>query len=273
MKVSEEDAQLFFNLMWSLQHYVNQKCGIHPEVRSVDEYSDLSLQEKAEVRQALYSDVTIIDSFLEDNPQDLGEEELAIAASWKSFVGGDFFVERFLEKYTILIQEEEVYGVLGLLDPIEEVVPTSVPSYINTVLLPFKGKIIYDGMMSSRGIRFGGNMREELKEIYMTAKQNRRIITTLDPEKREEMQRDRKKNVKDYSSELNQVAEIARKLRGGSSAPAIRTPAFKLVRESIKFAREAADNPKDVESLGEQLNKVNSTLRRCSRVIDRTEID
>ena len=49
-----------------------------------------------------------------------------MARSWDRRVAGDFYIFRFLKKYTVLIGSGDpapVYGVLGLVSPIEEVVP------------------------------------------------------------------------------------------------------------------------------------------------------
>ncbi len=63
MKVSDKDAKLFFDLMWMLQYFVNQKHKIHSNIKSLEEYVECSTEEKFKVRTALYSDINIIDSF------------------------------------------------------------------------------------------------------------------------------------------------------------------------------------------------------------------
>ena len=54
MKLSEQEAKLFFQLMWALQFYVNQKLNIHPEIQSIEDYVDSSTEQKVKVREALY---------------------------------------------------------------------------------------------------------------------------------------------------------------------------------------------------------------------------
>jgi len=41
MKLSAEDAELYFELMWALQYYVNQKLHIVSKVKTVEEYIGL----------------------------------------------------------------------------------------------------------------------------------------------------------------------------------------------------------------------------------------
>ena len=97
-----------------------------------------------------------------------------------------FYIERFLKRYTIFIKDAEVYGVLGLREDFEEVVPRSrLPLYVETALVPFKGKIVYDGLFQAYNIYFGGRTKRNLRESYMRAKQNNRIIESLEPAQKE----------------------------------------------------------------------------------------
>lgn len=69
MKLSEQDAKLFFDLMWALQYFVNQKLKILNGVKSFADYAGSSTENKLEVRKALYADKKLIDSFVQENPQ------------------------------------------------------------------------------------------------------------------------------------------------------------------------------------------------------------
>ncbi len=64
--------------MWGLQYFVNQKHKMHPNIKGVKGYVECSTEEKLEVRTALYSDIKIIDSFIQENPQKLSIESLDI---------------------------------------------------------------------------------------------------------------------------------------------------------------------------------------------------
>ena len=69
MKLSEKDAELFFDLMWGLQYFVNQKLKIINNIQSLEDYVMCSTEKKFEVRTALYSDIKII--YGSNNPLDL----------------------------------------------------------------------------------------------------------------------------------------------------------------------------------------------------------
>lgn len=73
----------------------------------------------------------------------------------------------------------KAYGVLGLANPMQEVVGPYLPRLITTVLLPFQGKTIYDGLISGYNITFGGGIKRMRNEEYKLAKETFGIITSL----------------------------------------------------------------------------------------------
>ena len=95
---------------------------------------------------------------------------------------GKFFVFRELKKYTVFLTTEEpavAYGVLALSQPFEELIGPYLPVLTQTVLLPFKGMIVYDGLMSSYNISFGPGIRRNLNESFKEAKARHGIVTSL----------------------------------------------------------------------------------------------
>ena len=75
--------------------------------------------------------------------------------------------------------DAKAYGVLGIESALKELVPYP-PSFVEAVLLPFKGQIIYDGLLAGYGISFGGGIKRSLNETYNEIKQRPGIITSLD---------------------------------------------------------------------------------------------
>ena len=71
------------------------------------------------------------------------------------------------------------YGVLALSQPFEDLIGPYLPVMTETVLLPFKDKIVYDGLMSSYRISFGPGIRRSLNESFKQAKLRHGIVTTL----------------------------------------------------------------------------------------------
>ena len=274
MKLSDKDAQLFFDLMWGLQYFVNQKYKINDNIKSLKEYIECSTEEKLEVRTALYSDIKIIDSYIQENPQKLSIESLDIISGWKCFVKGNFHIERYLKRCAIFIENDEVYGVLALHQSFDELIHRSrLPMYVQTVLLPFQGKIIYDGLFQAHNIYFGSGIKRKLKESYMVAKQNNRIVESFDTAKNDSPKKKENKNkpLKDWRSELNEFSNGSKKLRGKASDPAIFSPTFSLVKASIEFAKFAVSDTDDQEGLYKALNKVRRAYNKANTVLNRQE--
>ena len=273
MKLSPEDATLFFKLMWPLQFYVHQQRQILPDVNSVEEYAHCTQEEKLQVRNALYENVGLLDDFVAQNPAQLAADELQIVQSWKRFVSGTFYIERYLKKGTIFVgsgQPSKVYAVLGLTDPIEDVFYGHKPPIaVDAVLLPFKGRIVYDGLMSIYRVYFGSGIRADLKEIYMAAKQNRRIIETLEPERASTRHRAPRKPAPDLRPVVDKVVSTANRLRGGQSP--VQSPAFSLLKASARLAQATVHDPEDVDALWEQWQRVHRALRRMETTLDRAE--
>lgn len=270
MKLSSQDADLFFQLMWGLHLYINQKHKIFPHITSVDEYRPLSRNQKAKVRAALYEDAGQIADFVTANPQRLSADELAIVAGWQRLVAGKFFIERLLKKQAIFIQDEKVFGVLGLYDELEDVIEGApLPLYVDAVLLPFKGKIIYDGLLQPYNVYFGSGISSELREAYLAAKQNGTIIESLDAPA--EPSRAKLHIQKDWRPDLDELASMAARLRANAGDPAVFGPAFSLVKASLEFAQSAAGQPEDVDELRRALKKVHTALRKAETTLTRAE--
>ncbi len=68
------------------------------------------------------------------------------------------------------------YGVVALFDPFEVVIGPYLPRMIETTLLPFKGRIVYDGLITGFNIFFGGGIKRSLNESYKEAKERSGII-------------------------------------------------------------------------------------------------
>jgi hypothetical protein len=225
MKLSTKDAQLFYGLMWQLQSYVNEQHQILPDVESVEDYLDLPSADRIQVRDFLWAHPELIDAYVTENPYGLEGEEITIVRKWKRFVTGTFQIFRYLKKHAIFIRDDgQVYGVLALRDSLEEVLyGRRLPVMAKAVLMPFKGRIVYDGMLSFYNIHFGGGIRRGLNEEYMAAKQNDRIITTLEPELTQPTRKKRKPG-RDWGPVVDGLVEATTELKGGPQPAACQRP-------------------------------------------------
>lgn len=209
-----------------------------------------------------------------ENPAHLSADELAIVQSWKRFVTGDFYIVRFLKKATIFVDTSDpprVYAVLGLVDSLEDVFyGRKPPIWVQTVLLPFKGRIVYDGLLNVYNIYFGSGIRGNLKEIYMAAKQNRRITETLEPERQPpKKKRAPRKPPPDWRPVVDELVKTAESLKGGQSP--VQSPAFSVLKASARLAQAAVHDPDDLDTLWKMGRRVQKALRRFETVLDRAE--
>lgn len=273
MKLSDQDSDLFFELMFPLQVFVNQRLGIIPDINTLEEYLPCTIEQKLPVRDALYADSSLIDEFIQQNPYQFSPDHLAIIAKWKQLVAGEFFIERLLKKYAIFIgSDEKVYGVLALHQPFQETIHRSqLPVYVKTVLLPFKSKIVYDGLLQPYSVYFGSGISFDLKETYMAAKQNGQIIESLEPGLQQAPANKRDMAPKDWSPLLEKLMAEANKLRSGSGQPPVQGPTFSLVKASLELAQSAVHDPDDLDALRQYLKKVDRTLRQVETILYRAE--
>jgi hypothetical protein len=275
MKLSDQDAELYYRLMWRLQYYVNEQRHIlDEEIDSPEDYGMLSPEDRIQVRDVLWEEPALIDRYVRANPDGLEREELNLVQSWKRVVKGPFYIYRLLKKHAIFLDTEgNVYGVVGLIDDLDVIVKRMIsglglPAMVDTVLLPFKGRIIYDGLLRGYGISFGRGIRSSFHEQYMTAKQNGRIITSL--EEGVPKVEPGKPPAPDPAllATLGELVQTTEKLRGG---PPVQSAALTLLRASAGLAQSAASAPDDTEALWAKERQVRTALTRLQRALDRAE--
>jgi hypothetical protein len=183
MQLAEPDCRLFYALHPALMWYANEQLGVLPDkVSTPERFASLPPEKRVKVRDALHAQPGLIDAFVRANPCDLSREELEVIESWKHAVVGGFYIFRYLTHYTVFLGSENVpraYGVLALVHPIEDLIGPYLPRLVETVLLPFRGKIVYDGLLSGYNITFGGGVKRSLNESYREAKNRFGIITSL----------------------------------------------------------------------------------------------
>ena len=183
MRLSEIDLELFFKLYPALLFYTNQQLNVIEGATKLDKFKGLSLEEQVEVRDALFDKPSIMDSFVAENPFKFTQEELNIVSRWRHQVRGTFYLVRYLKRHAIFLDEKatRAYGVVALNDTFEEILGPELPVRLEALLLPFKGRIVYDGFMRYFNIFFGRGFRRDLNEDYQEAKHRYGVITSLPP--------------------------------------------------------------------------------------------
>ena len=185
MQLDPGDCERLDTLHKALMLFVNRRLRLaKPPAGPAGKITTFPPEERLKLRDALTEHTDLIDAFAAENPFGFGPEELDVIRSWKHRVAGEFYVFRYLKRHTIFLTADEptvAYGVLALSDPFQEVVGPDLPFLCKTVLLPFRGRIVYDGLLSGYNVVLGGRIRRELADAYEAAKGRQGVVTSLPP--------------------------------------------------------------------------------------------
>ena len=183
MLLERHDAALFIRLYSTFMIFVNQRLSVIPaRFATLQEFFTLPLQDRIKIRNAWVANVDVLESFISENPARLSDSELDVVRSWRDFVAGKFYIFRDLKKHSVLMSATEpstAYGVVALTQAFSELVGPTRPIMIETVLLPFQGKIVYDGFMIVYRVAFGAGIRGSLTESFNAAKLRHGVVVAL----------------------------------------------------------------------------------------------
>ena len=181
MTLSENDGKLFYQLWFPLLDFVNQTMRVCEDQTKMEGSNNVDPEKAKQIADALWDQPDIIDEYLKNRP-DLPNEHRDIIAGWKRCVTGRFFMERHLKKGSVFIRDdmEEVFLVKGIISPWEEMFfYRDPPILMDMTLIPFRDDIISDGLVYPYNVVFGGHIKSELKQTYMSAKNNGLIHKSL----------------------------------------------------------------------------------------------
>lgn len=185
MQLPPEQTARFYRIWVAVLHFVNDQMHLVPAFPPSEESNGLlPLSDELQLRNALWADDGLRERFINANPAGLSSANLAVIASWRYRRAGSFYIMRALKKYTVFLSEDDpprAYGVLGLSTPIEVLAARSLPVLAQTVLLPFEGRIIYDGLLQWYAVVFGPGIRARLNTEYRNAQEREGLITALEP--------------------------------------------------------------------------------------------
>ncbi len=181
MQLEPSQVERFYSIWFALLTFVNEQRKVVPERLGIPPGAPWDTGDALKIRDVLWADDSLRESFIEQNPAGLSADDLALVGSWKHRVGGTFTVLRQLKKYALFLGDHKaVYGVLGLVSPYEEILPF-LPCYVKATLLPFGDVIITDGLFVRYNVMLGPGIRRNLEATYRDAKERGAIITSLLP--------------------------------------------------------------------------------------------
>jgi hypothetical protein len=133
----------------------------------------------------------------------------------------------------------------------------------------FYSQIIYDGLLGAHNIFFGGNIRAELRETYMRAKQQVTIVESLEPGQATVMPAPRSSRVATgLGPALAEIVAMADKLKAPGDP--VLAAALGILKASARLALNNAEAPDDIDGLIELTEKLNKAVRRYGMALQRT---
>ncbi len=270
MKLLKEESELFYKLMNSFLLFVNQKFKINSNVKTLEDIEKLIPMGKVQIRDAVYENKDIFDQYISANPHKLSNEELEIVKKWKFFVEGEFYIFKFLKKYAVFIKGENVYGVHGITQSFDEMIhPSNLPLLVGAVLLPFKDKIVYDGVFTPYSLTFGSGIKGELNEFYLRSKQNNRIIENLNLAENISFNNTLKSYNKSLDLEIKKIDEQVKKLEKKYELSPLEASTIKVLKANLNLCGILfGSKPKyskiydALDNLDKELGKTHITFNR-----------
>lgn len=182
-QLSPEECRLFYETWFGLMSFVNErrnviKTKIKPEYPNP--VTDMMIHK---VREVLWKKPEMIDEYISE--AELPQEKIDILKLWRTnHKRGMFFILEYQPEYAVVIAsneqgEDSLYGIKGISNSVANTLQRSLPAQIETVLLPFKGKIIYDSFMSTMQIGFAEGAKAAFRGMYDKAIEHG-IITSLE---------------------------------------------------------------------------------------------
>ena len=183
-QLSPDERKIFYETFYKLLDFVNQKYNIfNIRIKPVyPAYHDETQLHK--IREKLWGNPKLISEFM-NIADNLSDEETCLLQSWeKNHVKGNFILMKYEPEYAVIMRMEKglqqtLYAVKGMTTSIAEAMQRRLPVMLETVLLPFKDKIIYDSYMASHPVGFGEGLRKMFEAEFNIAEKQYGITKKL----------------------------------------------------------------------------------------------
>ena len=181
-QLSASECTLFYETWYGLMGFINEQKKII-NAKIMPKYPNpVSDEQMYNVRELLWKNPQLIDDYLD--AVKLPEEKAELLRSWrKHHKIGMFILMAYTPECALVIgsnrhKEDRLYGITGISRSLTDAMQRRVPLQFQTVLLPFKDKIIYDSFLSITPVVFGEGMTQTFQEMYDEALAHG-IITSL----------------------------------------------------------------------------------------------
>lgn len=181
MMLSDEEYETILRTRLPLLLYAGQKLERHEGLATVEDLGNLPPEEGFDLSVTLCNRGDIIDDYVEENPDELTGDDLALVSDYRHARYGKFVMLKHLKRHTVLLGPEDppvAYGLVGLRKELSDILP-DLPALVETVLLPFGERITFDGVILGAGVTFGPGLRRSFGHSYREAKARFGVVTSL----------------------------------------------------------------------------------------------
>jgi hypothetical protein len=254
MYLTKKQADKFYKIFHSLIFYTIEEFNMldDPSVPGGKKpYTDYFA---TEVANTIWADSSIIDKYVKDNPEKLNSDELRIVSEWKHHVSGLFYMVKHTGGRTVMLQDGYAFGIVGISEDIAEMCP-ELPMAVEVTLLPFEGKIVYDGAFAFYSFSFGPGIKKEIENELKEIATKGSIVTTesdfietakqIADEKRSEKAKSEKETVTSKKKTDGDIPEIVNESDNSHMGILSGLPdeeREQAIKEHISDASEALEN-------------------------------
>ena len=181
MMLTKDEQDAIVRTRLPLMLYVSRRLERHPGLSTAQELPGLPIKDLFALSVTTCSRKDLIDDYVRENPDRLTAGDLAIVEGFKHAIYGKFVMMRHLKDHTILLGHKKVpiaYGIVGLVDELPNHL-TDLPVVVDSVLLPFRGRITHDVAFLVCPDMFGPGARKGLAEAYREAESRYGVVTSL----------------------------------------------------------------------------------------------
>lgn len=157
-KLTKKEVSTFYKIYFALLEFTNKKYHINTKVKKIYKQQKINPNDIIDIVDKFWSDKEIIiHEFIDLNPYKFKQDELDLVKEMVNGIRDIFVIARYDKEYTMMLSNNKIYMVKGLNGNIDRIISyQDLPVVVRTSLLPFNGKITYDGMFQSMpNIDFG----------------------------------------------------------------------------------------------------------------------
>jgi hypothetical protein len=178
MVLTYQEYRTYLDAHFKLLYYCYLKKNDKEKNLTFGQFIKKPWEAKLEARNYLFDNISLLNEYLNYNKQVTASEKETLMGFSRN-IGGRFIIVKQLKNYAVFLDIEsgKYYAVLALWDPFPVIID-SIPVLVRATLLPFNGKIIYDGFMIRQAI-IGKNMEKSLLDNYREAKAKNLIIKSI----------------------------------------------------------------------------------------------